>query len=859
MRKLILSFLILPLLLSMGVLNAAELPRPTYDNSLLFTITHSFLSEQDSEINYIKSQFGNGMYAPLYFSKFHHVAMDWTVNPSQASSGTTSFKSEIDKFVAFAKKHDVGVHITLNYGLSRTLSLYEDAKTEDIRNAQWYNDNNILSDSQRSNSGDSVQFTTSEGLPVGTDNIPDVEPNNRKGTRGATINGYVTGTLSRYARKMRSHLDAKVAEAFKYVKQQQDANPDITILISAPGEVELSRYRLQPGSYLQDFFCDYSPFAVLEFRDWIKHEGLYASGSTYSGQGYGNGGSRYQGANGLSNFNADFGTSFSSWDLKYYNWSLNDTVDTNYTDGSNPDSNTIPSSQYNHNGMKPSSGSNYVSGGFDPPREMKHRGVNAYYDLWNSFREHMVMHYVKDMAKIARDSGFPKGQYFTHQIPADYIFGGRGYDDPDIYPNPRYYSSASPMWTADVYSDIQMGLTIYNLAGHSSTEYGVPAADALGDDWAALEYDPETNTAASLSSVNTLYNDMIKVYDGGPHVINFFKWQDPGDEHQMKGTRRETAAKQFFDVIKNKARQSTSTMFTGPAVSSLSGSQNSGTGLVDLSWSSKIWSNLSYTWSQWGDFKEFAIYRGYTSNFTANSSSKIGQTTSTSFSDGGFNSGTTVYYKVAPVNDNGVAGTTQAVSVSVSGSAPVAVMNVSRTQFNFCAVVNGDAPPNQNLLVYNSGNGILNWSATDNAAWLSAKPASGSGDGFIYLFVDPSGMGVGSYTATVTVTDPNATNSPQTIDVNLTIKSASEDKNPSVPWNPPMRLKSSMAVSSYPVGYWMTSASKRSKYSVIPWPVNPTNCVNWEPPTSWPIPGAISLSSTPITPPITRPDGVTCC
>jgi hypothetical protein len=45
----------------------------------------------------------------------------------------------------------------------------------------------------------------------------------------------------------------------------------------------------------------------------------------------------------------------------------------------------------------------------------------------------MVHHLVKDIASIAGESGFNKDHYYTHQIPADYLWGTNP-DDPNIPP-----------------------------------------------------------------------------------------------------------------------------------------------------------------------------------------------------------------------------------------------------------------------------------------------------------------------------------------------------------------------------------------------------------------------------------------
>jgi hypothetical protein len=780
MKRSLVVFILFLILVLPGFLRSTELPRPTYDNSLMFSVTYNIVAGSSTEIENVKNQFGGGLYAPLLFSTFVGVDMDWNVNPADSGNGIQAFKDSLDQFIAKAKQYDVGIHLTLTYGIPRNVNFYQDAKVEDVRNAQWYNDNNISSQSQMKGVSHAGEGETGTTINLnGLDNVSAAQPY----ADSSAINKYVFSTTSRYARKLRNHLEAKTAAAFAYLKQVQDANPDVILIISAPGESEMNYNRINNIQYMQDYFCDYSPFAVLEFRDWIKHEGLYADGEKYAGEGYSGGGSRYQGANGLSNFNSDFGTSFSTWDLKFFNWSLSDAVDTDYTDAANPDPHIIPVSQYAYDAMRPTSGSNYISGGFDPPRAMQEPDSNDFYDLWETFRQIMIYHYVKDMSKIARDSGFSKSHYYTHQIPADYLFGTRPHDPLIPYLNPRYYASASPLWTADVYSDIGMGITLYDINYGSwyarTSKYVMSAINGLTDNWAALEYNPEVHPygGITISSVATIYNEFVRLYNNNPHVVSLFYWIGNA-EWQYKDSNRETAAKQFFDAVKDKARESMTTVFTPKQLEDATAGYSSLTGLVSLDWSSKIWSDLNYVWSDWGDFKEFVVYRGYSENFTTNTAAEIVRQTTAGYIDSGFNRGTTVYYKIAAVNSSGQVGPVQTVSVDVPEGTVEPILSVSRERFNFGYVTGGELPPTQTFLVSNTGTGALNWTAVDDAEWLSCSPDSEILGAKVTVSVDPTGLSVGTYSGVITVDAPLAANSPKTITVYLTVKSSSQNQLP---------------------------------------------------------------------------------
>ena len=105
--------------------------------------------------------------------------------------------------------------------------------------------------------------------------------------------------------------------------------PDTLVMAAGDGEIELTDTRLDESTpYESQIIADYSPFTILEFRDWVRHTGMYGPGAQYDGQGRAASGTRYQDdVTGLANFNADFGTSFATWDLCYFNWALTDSVD----------------------------------------------------------------------------------------------------------------------------------------------------------------------------------------------------------------------------------------------------------------------------------------------------------------------------------------------------------------------------------------------------------------------------------------------------------------------------------------------------------------------------------------------------
>jgi hypothetical protein len=114
--------------------------------------------------------------------------------------------------------------------------------------------------------------------------------------------------------------------------------------------------------------------------------------------------------------------------------------------------------------------------------------------------------------------------------------------------------------------------------------------------------------------------------------------------------------------------------------------------------------------------------------------------------------------------------------VQVTSAAPVKpTITLNKTTLTATAV-QGASPANGSFTVSNTGSGTLNYLISDDSTWLVESPASGSTTGAgntITVQYSTASLAVGTYTATISVTDPNATNSPQTVAVSLTISQGS--------------------------------------------------------------------------------------
>jgi hypothetical protein len=101
------------------------------------------------------------------------------------------------------------------------------------------------------------------------------------------------------------------------------------------------------------------------------------------------------------------------------------------------------------------------------------------------------------------------------------------------------------------------------------------------------------------------------------------------------------------------------------------------------------------------------------------------------------------------------------------------VLNVGADTLGWNYRTGTAAPSVWHIWVTNGGSGNLNWSAGDDAAWLSVSPASGSAPTDMVVSAIPSGLAPGTYTAHITVTAGGAGGSPHTITVTLKVYAGS--------------------------------------------------------------------------------------
>lgn len=308
------------------------------------------------------------------------------------------------------------------------------------------------------------------------------------------------------------------------------------------------------GVHDEKWMADYSPFAVTEFRDWLRHTGIYdADTGKYAGQGAqaaivgtfvtvgGKSRSPFYddpnpgNANGTGvSFNARFGTAFTTWTLR--SWDLKAFPDP-ITDLS-----FMPT---------PVSGKGYTAGGFDAPRV---RDNGAFWNAWSwdyedhantyppgnpanpafGFRQVMVRDHIMDFLDDMAAQGFPKDMLFAHQIPGEF--------------NPtRNRSGATPIWTGLNPHTGNLGITKFG-------PLDVKLVRQYSDNWGIFEWHPSPFVVADDP---TLYPDATKelnlLYANKVRFLFPGWWFAPGEgrAEDIHGTHFPMNDSRFADAIKD--------------------------------------------------------------------------------------------------------------------------------------------------------------------------------------------------------------------------------------------------------------------------------------------------------------------
>jgi hypothetical protein len=128
------------------------------------------------------------------------------------------------------------------------------------------------------------------------------------------------------------------------------------------------------------------------------------------------------------------------------------------------------------------------------------------------------------------------------------------------------------------------------------------------------------------------------------------------------------------------------------------------------------------------------------------------------------------YNATITITDANATNNPQTVTVTLTVNARP---TISRSPASFArSIFTGTNASSDTFTVQNTGGNTLSYSISDDQTWLSVSPASGTSTGVANthtITYATSGLAAGSYSATITITDPNASNNPQTIPVSLTV------------------------------------------------------------------------------------------
>jgi hypothetical protein len=135
------------------------------------------------------------------------------------------------------------------------------------------------------------------------------------------------------------------------------------------------------------------------------------------------------------------------------------------------------------------------------------------------------------------------------------------------------------------------------------------------------------------------------------------------------------------------------------------------------------------------------------------------------------------YSGVITLTATGAANMTVPVAFTVAAAPVPPAIGASPTSLSFAATQGGANPANQTLSISNTGGGTLSWTASDNAAWLTLSPASGTGNGTVTLSAATGTLTAGSYSGVITLAATGVT--PVTVPVTFTVAAA-----PNISLNP---------------------------------------------------------------------------
>ncbi|MEI7421514.1 MAG: Ig-like domain-containing protein [Prolixibacteraceae bacterium] len=558
-----------------------ELPRGSTENCLyIMPIFESIrvpgsltLEVKRAQILKMKQQLGNG-------NLYHRLGFSFIYSPGA--------DAEVRQVCTLSKEY--GVHLGLIFGLqSHSRDDLRAIASNDLRLFQWRKDGNDWKGS----------FTS-----TGTVEVPEDQRD------------YKIPTPSRYATPLKEYNAVQALAWAESAKKLMTDFPGVVTCINGPIEEELAI----GGMSNTEKLADYSPFAITEFRDWLRHSGLYdASSGKFAGEGASklivgdlisfNGTLRSQfyddptpddnNGTGVS-FNQFFGTNFTTWSLRYWDLDI-------YTEA-------ITDVNFD---CTPEAGTGFCSGGFDAPRILDAK--NKYWKAWSydipdqggiypagnpsapayGFRQNLTHNMVRDLFEVIASTGLPRAIMYAHQIPGEALANFTG-------EAPRNRSSASTIWSGLLEKSKTVGITRFgDINPALMTQYA--------DDWGIFEWhtapnaDPGTQAlyTASINALNNYYQHKVHFLFPGWWSVTA---PDNSSIFPLNDSRFADAIKDFMTAREEVpySQQGTSHDYAPPKVLGITGFIDEKK-VLNVKWSERIWLDLLQKWNDWGQFANFEI------------------------------------------------------------------------------------------------------------------------------------------------------------------------------------------------------------------------------------------------------------
>ena len=337
---------------------------------------------------------------------------------------------------------------------------------------------------------------------------------------------------SRYCDAVHKGIEASARKQAREILSIMREYPDIVAVINPLIEQGLGGFTNNAGALI---FNDCGPYATTEFRDWLRHTGRYdASSGQYPGQGAPtditgpfveiNGKSRSPfyddptpaDANKTGkSFNETFGTSFTTWTLRYHDLSLNTKP---ITDPTTP--------------LMPKDGPAFVPGGFDMPRTFVKN--DPYWRAWAwvnqdhggyppgnpkspsfGFSQVMSRNYVMDVFDWLIAEGLPTDRLYAHQVPCEALG-----DSPGGLMQSR--TMAMTAWTGYIPACQTVGITRFGPIDPASITQYAPH-------WGIFEWHPQPGAAPNAQQMyDAAKRDLENYWSKGCRFLFPGWWEKDG-------------------------------------------------------------------------------------------------------------------------------------------------------------------------------------------------------------------------------------------------------------------------------------------------------------------------------------------